>query len=48
MYLHYKNIGVKNNLTGQEAAKKILDANNIDNINIISSSGFLTDYYSIK
>lgn len=36
----------KNNLTGKDVAKSILEANDLDNINVGKTSGLLSDYYS--
>lgn len=36
----------KNNLTGKDVAKSILEANDLDDINVGKTSGLLSDYYS--
>ena len=41
-YLKYK---VKSNLSGQEVARKILDANGLNYVHIVETKGELTDHY---
>ena len=47
-YKKYKEIKVKKGLTGQEVARKILDANGLENIHIVETQGELTDHYDPK
>lgn len=47
-YAKYKKKDVETNLTGKEVAEKILKANDINNIRIITVSGELSDYYDNK
>lgn len=44
-YKRYKEFKVKSNLTGQEVARKILDANGLNNVHIVETKGELTDHY---
>lgn len=44
-YKKYKNIDLNKKLTGQEVARKILDANGLVNIYVVSTQGELTDHY---
>ena len=44
-YKKYLKYGVKTKLTGQEVARKILDANGLKNIHIVETKGELTDHY---
>ena len=44
-YKKYKEISNNNNLSGFEVARKILDANGLNDIDIVSTSGELTDHY---
>lgn len=47
-YNKYKGYGVKNNITGMETARKILDANGLNNVRINAIQGNLTDHYDPK
>ena len=47
-YKKYKEIKVKKGLSGQEVARKILDANGLENIHIVETQGELTDHYDPK
>ena len=44
-YSKYKNIVSKSNLSGCEVARKILDANGLDNIHVVEVKGELSDHY---
>lgn len=44
-YSKYKNIRNKRSITGKEAARMILDANGLSNIEIYETKGNLTDHY---
>lgn len=44
-YKKYSNIDTKGNLTGVEVARKILDANGLENIYVTEVKGTLTDHY---
>lgn len=44
-YKKYKNIENKNNLTGFEIARKILDSNNLKDVHIVEINGELNDHY---
>lgn len=44
-YRRYKDIGVKNGVTGREVARKILDANGLSDVVVNEVSGTLTDHY---
>lgn len=44
-YSKYSEITNKNNLTGYDVARKILDENGLDNIYIVETRGELTDHY---
>lgn len=44
-YARYKKIKNKSNISGFEVARKILDANGLDNIYVVETSGDLTDHY---
>jgi len=47
-YGRYSKTFTKNALTGQEVARKILDANGLQNIHIVKTNGQLTDHYDPK
>lgn len=47
-YKKFKEIKVKKGLSGQEVARKILDANGLENIHIVETQGELTDHYDPK
>lgn len=47
-YAKYKDFNNRHGLTGAEAARKILDANGLQNIQIVRISGQLTDNYNSK
>lgn len=44
-YRKYKNVRNDQNISGFEVARKILDANGLDNIHIVETRGELTDHY---
>ena len=44
-YNKYKNFDIKNRITGYDAARKILDSNELRNIKIQEVKGNLTDHY---
>lgn len=44
-YKKYKAVSLNKNISGQEAARMILDANGLQNIYVVSTSGELTDHY---
>lgn len=44
-YKKYKKIKNSNDLSGFEVARKILDANGLENIYVVETSGNLTDHY---
>ena len=44
-YKKYKSISLNKNISGQEAARMILDANGLQDIYVVSTSGELTDHY---
>lgn len=44
-YSKYRRIGNYKNLTGYEVARAILDANGLSNIEVLKTSGNLTDHY---
>ena len=44
-YKKYRAIENKNHLTGVEVARKILDANGLDDVYVTEVSGFLSDHY---
>lgn len=47
-YSKYKKKKIKNNLTGFEVARKILDNNNLKDVMILETRGNLTDHYDPK
>lgn len=47
-YSKYSNVKNDCELTGAEAAKKILQKNGLSNVNVFETSGILTDYYDPK
>ena len=47
-YRKYLKIDNNKNLTGQEAARKILDKNGLDNVYVVQTGGFLSDHYDPK
>ncbi len=47
-YKKYKEVKIKTGLSGQEVARKILDANGLNNIHIVETKGELTDHYDPK
>lgn len=47
-YNKYSKILSKQNLSGQEIARKILDANGLDKIYVVETKGLLTDHYDPK
>jgi len=44
-YKKYKKIDLNQNITGQEVARKILDANGLNDIYVVSVQGDLSDHY---
>ena len=44
-YKKYLKHSVKSRLTGQEVARKILDANGLKNVHVVETKGELTDHY---
>ena len=44
-YSKYKKINCSENISGFEVARKILDANGLDNVDIVEVGGELTDHY---
>ena len=47
-YKKYSDYENENKLSGFEVARKILDANGLNNIDVVSTSGTLTDHYDPK
>jgi len=47
-YKKYKEISIKNKITGQEVARRILDANGLNGIYVVSTPGELSDHYDPK
>ena len=47
-YSKYSKINNKSKLTGKDVAKRILEKNGLNNVNIYSVSGQLTDHYDPK
>lgn len=47
-YKKYKEVKVEKGLSGQEVARRILDANGLQNIHIVETQGELTDHYDPK
>lgn len=46
VFKKYSEVGNKNNLSGLEVARRILDSNNLGDINIFQVRGSLTDHYN--
>ena len=44
-YSKYKKIGNKQSMTGKDIARKILDKNGLNHIQVVETSGNLTDHY---
>ena len=44
-YKKYRGYKVKSNLTGQEVARKMLDANGLKDVYVVETKGELTDHY---
>lgn len=44
-YKKYKAISLNKNLSGQEIARKILDANGLENVYVVATQGELSDHY---
>lgn len=44
-YSKYKKIGNKHSMTGKDVARKILDKNGLKHIQVVETSGNLTDHY---
>ena len=47
-YGKYSEVDNENNVTGFDVARKILDANGLNNIDIVTTSGTLSDHYDPK
>ena len=47
-YGKYSEVDNENNISGFEVARKILDANGLNNIDIVTTSGTLSDHYDPK
>lgn len=47
-YSKYKKIKISQSLSGQEVARKILDANGLQNIYVVETPGELSDHYDPK
>lgn len=47
-YNKYRKIKINKDITGQEAARMILDSNGLNNIYIVETKGELTDHYDPK
>lgn len=47
-YKKYKQVKVKTGLSGQEVARRILDANGLQNVHIVETQGELADHYDPK
>lgn len=45
-FKHYSKIGMANGLSGKEIAEKMLSDNNIHDVKVISTPGFLSDHYN--
>ena len=45
-YSKYKKINASKKMTGQEVARKILDANGLDNVQVKEVGGTLSDHYN--
>ena len=48
VYERYNRIGAKINITGEQAAREVLDRNGMYDVGIKEVSGFLTDHYDPK
>lgn len=44
-YKKYQKVKNERNITGADAARYLLDKHNLNNINIVETSGYLTDHY---
>lgn len=44
-YKKYNSVKNERNLTGKDAARKLLDKNGLQNVNVVEVSGYLTDHY---
>ena len=44
-YKKYKKISLSKRISGQEVARKILDANNLQNVYVVATNGELSDHY---
>ena len=44
-YRKTKKINTKRGMTGREVARKILDTNGLNNVNVVETAGFLSDHY---
>ena len=44
-YRKYKKVATKSGLQGYEVARRILDSNNLQNVDIVETTGELTDHY---
>lgn len=47
-YKKYSKVKNERTISGKEAARYVLDKNNLNDINIIETSGYLTDHYDPK
>lgn len=47
-YSKYKKVKLNNDMTGQEIARKILDANGLQNVYVVETKGDLSDHYDPK
>ncbi len=45
-FKHYSQVGMNNGLSGKEIAEKMLRDNNITDVQVISTPGFLSDHYN--
>lgn len=45
-YSKYSKVKSSTNLTGAEAARKILDSNGLNNIQVVETTGYLSDHYN--
>ena len=44
-YKKYSNVRNERNMTGAEAARELLDKNNLHDVKVVEVSGYLTDHY---
>lgn len=45
-FKHYAQVGMANGLSGKQIAEKMLADNNIYDVQVISTPGFLSDHYT--